>query len=62
MKDCRECLHSTKAYSQYLCRVTETVRPTNSVRDTRSECGPEGKLWEPKYGVGNFPAHAYEDE
>ena len=51
MKDCRECCHSIKAYSQWLCRVTNTVRPTSTVRDTRSECGPEAKLWEPAYGI-----------
>ncbi len=59
MKDCRECLNAVKSYGQWLCRVTPTVRPTNSVRDTRSECGPEGRLWEPRYGVGPAPGEEY---
>ena len=48
MKDCAECQHSIKSYGQLLCRVLNLPKTVSFMRNERSECGPEGMLWEPK--------------
>lgn len=48
MKDCRECRHSRKSHFSFLCMAMEIPKPTEYMRDDRSECGLKADLWEPK--------------
>ena len=48
MKDCKLCQHATKNYQTILCLVYPISRPAEYMRHVKSECGPEGHLFEDK--------------
>lgn len=54
MKDCKECAHSLRSYNQYLCRRFPPAMSTSWRRDSRNECGPEARYFDPASGVGPY--------
>lgn len=47
-RDCKNCRHSTQAYSALLCLAENLPKPVAFMRDPRSSCGYEGALYEEK--------------
>ena len=48
MKDCRECANSMLSYSKLMCVAQIFPKPVEFMRDERSMCGLEGRLFEQK--------------
>lgn len=49
MTDCRECEHGqTIRHKDRLCDRLPMVVPIEQARDQAGDCGPDGKLFEPK--------------
>ena len=48
MKDCRECANSMLSYAKLMCVAQSFPKPVEFMRDERSMCGLEGRLFEEK--------------
>lgn len=46
MKDCRECKFSMISYSKLMCVAQSFPKPVEFMRDERSMCGLEGRMYE----------------
>lgn len=51
--DCNDCRSMTSSYHAKLCLAENLPKPVSYMRDPRSSCGPEKRLFDPKPEAGS---------